>query len=809
MQTANALNNIIRILFNPKIEAFKLFDFLIVKSDDNRYLAQITEIYDDKFDSSQNVAKLKIFYKISENNEVMPYDNFTPNKECEIVKIKQEEVENFINMDKETFIFATNAKNQMSLNIQYDFFDNNPIILADKIECANTISLNIAKKLSEKKHSIIIDSTGVIEHDCAKKIVANKDIRIPLNFSTIDFVFDRCLSNASLEFQATAGAIINEIKNFARKQTSGFIPFNAFLRVILEQYKATPYPELKVLIIKMKKYQMNEIFARYKRDVENLFKAIEKNPVVIIDISTVDVNWQKAYLEYLTDALNEEIYLITRINEENCDIDLINKIYNKKPNIGFIPMVSYNYKKLPSLMQYCKNYILMPTLYQRNDFLDANFALANLISDGCILFGENTDNFLYLAQDYELLTQEKRKNYKKIVISMINKEEQEELANKNLGNKGDYFENQKTDSQKLIDELSTLEEENNKKLEQETASEEEFTEIENPTTENTKDEFDEITAKPSEEENISKEETEEQTKEEPKEEVKEQDLVDTNSICLDDISNSTETSEEIQKTEEKEETEKINDNFKDILEDTNSKNTNTQSSTDNKPEKEEEISIKEETPKNTDDDDVLEFSLDEDEVEVPTETKEEKNTDTNEDLVFSGDSPKKENKDELALANDKETEEEKMELSDEELDFFQLAQETNNEQENPQNSEELDLFQVAADSLDDSFKDIINTKSETEKQTINIDKDTKIDEKILEAGEEKKENLPIFKEEIKDESLNEQEYEVGNKVYHDNYGNGTVIKILKYEGRQLLQIDFEEAGKKTLEPRIANIKLVE
>ena len=64
MQTANALNNIIRILFNPKIEAFKLFDFLIVKSNENRYLAQITEIYDDKFDSSQNVAKLKIFYKI-------------------------------------------------------------------------------------------------------------------------------------------------------------------------------------------------------------------------------------------------------------------------------------------------------------------------------------------------------------------------------------------------------------------------------------------------------------------------------------------------------------------------------------------------------------------------------------------------------------------------------------------------------------------------------------------------------------------------------------------------------------------------
>ena len=56
MQVTNALNNQIRILFNPNVEAFRLFDFLVVKSLEDRYLAQIIEIYDDKFDASQNVA---------------------------------------------------------------------------------------------------------------------------------------------------------------------------------------------------------------------------------------------------------------------------------------------------------------------------------------------------------------------------------------------------------------------------------------------------------------------------------------------------------------------------------------------------------------------------------------------------------------------------------------------------------------------------------------------------------------------------------------------------------------------------------
>ena len=31
MQVANAVNNSIRILFNPRVEDFKLFDFLMVK----------------------------------------------------------------------------------------------------------------------------------------------------------------------------------------------------------------------------------------------------------------------------------------------------------------------------------------------------------------------------------------------------------------------------------------------------------------------------------------------------------------------------------------------------------------------------------------------------------------------------------------------------------------------------------------------------------------------------------------------------------------------------------------------------------
>ena len=760
MQVANTTNNTIRILFNPRVEDFRLFDFLVVKSDDNRYVAQIIEIYDDKFDASQNVAKLKLFYRINENNEVMPYDNFTPNKECEISKVKQEEIEAFINNDKDTFILGTNVKNLCGLNVQYNFFNNNPIVLADKIENANAITLNLAKKLSEKRNTVIIDTTGVLECEGVKKINAIKNFKLPLNYSTIDHVFNRCLFDASLEFQAIGGEIINEIKKFAKKQEDNFIPFNLLTRVLIQQYKATPYPELKLLLVRLKKYQMDEIFARTKNEKESLFKAVEKNPITIIDLSNIDSYWQKTYLDYIVSDIEKEIYLITRINDEHFDVDLVNKIYNKKKNIKFIPNVSYSYKKLPSVMQYCKNYILMPSLVQRTDFLDANFALSNLISDGCIIFGQNTDNFLYMIKDYELEIQEKRKNYRKIALTLVQQD-----AQQNLGEKGDYFVNKEkeelTDSQRLIQELSEFEanrqEEIRQQQEEEKAgikkvAQETFEDIENP--------------------NFAK---------------KSEDILEDKNINEDVL---------LQDEEQK-------DTDEDHFQNLNMQN-NDSYFEDNKDEQEQQQETQEEVVE------VLQ-----EEVSIQTEVIEESFEEKTEEV-------KKEAEDELPILQDEEQEEfiqkenetqedefseeeQDMELSDDELDFFQMAQESEEEYEDVDESDDIDLSAIADESIDNNFEQIINTKNQQKVSTIEMEDNTKISADIIENSAQK-ENLPIFKEE-KTEQTDVFVYKVGNIIMHKKYGKGTVVKTIKYEERQLLQIEFEEAGKKLLDPKVADIKL--
>ena len=767
MQVSNTLNNEIRILFNPKVEAFKLFDFLMVKSNSDRYIAQIIEIYNDKFDASQDVARLKLFYKISKDNEVMPYDNFTPNKECEIIKIKQEDIETFLNVNKETFVFGTNSKTSEPLNIQYDFFNKNAVVIADKVDYANSLSISLAKKLSAKKHSIIIDSTGILEFDEAKKIKASKDFKLPLNYLTIDFIFDRCLSDATLEFQASCRAIINEIKKFARNQEHEFIPFNTFTRVLMEQYKATPFPELKLLIARLKNYQMDEIFARNKKDYENLFKAIGKNEITMIDLSSISAFWQKVFLEYIIDGIKDEVYLITRVNDENCDVDLINKVYCNKQNIKFIPNVSYNYKKLPSIIQYCKNYILMQSLYQRTDFLNANFALANLAAQDCILFGENTDEFLYLAKDYEIKNSQKKTQYRKIALSLLDDEEenipfQEEII-------------QEHDTKKLLDELNKFDEERGVTNQVSTEDLEEFEEEtpkENKPAVEEKDYFEGI---------ASPEKVDDTTKSSSK---------DTFSELADTDSKLENTSGEISENNAPEEESKGID-LSALAEEESKDKTPPQE--DTKQEDTPELQLDDNSLDA--DSDILELFQDEETLEIKEDNKELENI-----------SEKKEEKPEEKI---QETTSE-TDISDDELDFFQLASKDSSEENkavpsqenNEANDEEIDFNNVVNESIDDNFKNILNSNTVGEPQGIKLDKDVILNSNLAQQQEE---GLPIFKEEIEED--NETSFKKGDRIIHGTYGKGAVIKVLQHEQRQFIQVKFETAGVKFLDPKIANITL--
>ena len=67
-------------------------------------------------------------------------------------------------------------------------------------------------------------------------------------------------------------------------------------------------------------------------------------------------------------------------------------------------------------------------------------------------------------------------------------------------------------------------------------------------------------------------------------------------------------------------------------------------------------------------------------------------------------------------------------------------------------------------------------------------------------------SLPIFKNNEADEDIPGYDFAEGMKVSHEKYGTGNILKVVKYSNRCLLQIEFENSGKRLLDPKIAKIK---
>ena len=399
MQIIQTINDTIRILFSPLDEDFKLLDFLLVQEADNKYLAQIIEIYDDKYDASQNVARVKLFFKVSDKGEVSGYDHFTPSKECEIKKIKREEILTFINEDKESLTIGLDYQSAEPFDINLDFLKNNLVIFADKLDHSNNISVQIASTLSRyKKHSVIFDFSGTLEIKTAKKLKITKDIKLPLDFYTINYIWEKGLATASLETQAICREIFNEVQTFAKNVPEGFIAFDKFLKVVEAQYNATPIIELTVLLNKLKGYQKDNIFANSKSDFNKIQESCKENDITIIDFSELKTTWHKEFCEFVIRNV-KNAFVFTRLNEINTDVDLINFIYDKNPDIYFIPSISYTFSKMPHIIERADNFVLLPTLNPRRDFGAANFELSSISQDECILFGKNTENFIFTIKN--------------------------------------------------------------------------------------------------------------------------------------------------------------------------------------------------------------------------------------------------------------------------------------------------------------------------------------------------------------------------------------------------------------------------
>jgi len=131
-------------------------------------------------------------------------------------------------------------------------------------------------------------------------------------------------------------------------------------------------------------------------------------------------------------------------------------------------------------------------------------------------------------------------------------------------------------------------------------------------------------------------------------------------------------------------------------------------------------------------------------------------------------------------------------------------------EEKEEEKEDISLKELAQKSIEARFDEVIK---ETRKPEINNKNQLKINENITidindikNKDDSTQSTLPIFKNNEEEEDAPEYNFVEGMKVTHEKYGAGSIIKVVKYSNRCLLQIEFEQTGKRLLDPKIAKIK---
>ena len=78
---------------------------------------------------------------------------------------------------------------------------------------------------------------------------------------------------------------------------------------------------------------------------------------------------------------------------------------------------------------------------------------------------------------------------------------------------------------------------------------------------------------------------------------------------------------------------------------------------------------------------------------------------------------------------------------------------------------------------------------------------------ILQTKESTTTSVPVYDADIPQEDLVESDsFEQGDTVIHAKYGTGIVEKMIKYGAKTLYSINFDNVGRRLLDPTLTEIK---
>lgn len=826
MRILEARESFIKIESNEHI---KLSTFLQIKDQNKSYIAQVIKVQKVN-DKILAYAKLLYLY----DGELKTYDGLVPQNDAEISLFSFDKLSSTFNII-EPILTGKFIENRENVFIDKMAFDKKTIISAETPEFFETVITNIKQELSKTSKVFVVDMQGVIS---SQKFVAGKDFRLPLNTDSLEFMYEDCLNDTTSDSKNLIKEIFKDLSDYSK--TVPFLPFGALKSIVDDMVDKSHVFKLLVLKNKLNKFDKMGYFAVNQTDAENINKILAMNSA-FIDLSKLDLIFQNRYLETIYNSLEDNSYVIV-IASNNISKKNLKTILTKQ-NVASTFVTHPRFKYINEIKSMFKNYIIEPTFTNNEVFKAYSTFLNSMVSTTYLLTGECT-NYLPLISIVEKNPEEVKLD--KQIKEVVSQEFLEELAEIDSGEASDCY----------VEEIVIEKDEQTEAIDKKS----------NELIEKIAEDFND---KPQSGLSLFEDEQDDDDEvadaveitEEVIEEAVSSDLEDDSKSLIEDFE---ENIEELEDCEDEqvvvlENVSQSNDDYHTMVDDIKAIDVpqDIVEMTDAVEIEEEVISsstVDEISNEPLALDDVVDIQGDlsnDDVIEIPENITDDIVED--EDIISQEDTDveitKLENVNEeksfnegldvISINDEEPAFEEIIELDESELndseiiveleDFDQMEVDESLDKEiiedvdkvfttikdNSLSDNDLDLIdELNSENDAESFDELSELQSEDEEldfvepiEEISDNSDFVAEKEVLETKKSMTSNVPVFDAEIPaEDTVQSDPIEQGDSVTHAKYGLGVVEKMIKYGNKTLFSINFDNVGRRLLDPTLTEIK---
>lgn len=399
MKVLEIKNNLVKIAYDVK-DNLVLSDFVILEDENTPYVAQIVNL---KADTAANFAIVKLLFTFNEEGILKSYNGSIPSLKASVSKLPSNELLDILPVERPVKL-GTLAQQEFVVRIDQSMFETNLVICSNKQENTNILLDNLIRQFEPAgQKTVIFDTNGEFEWE--KKVTFGSDFKLPLNYETINFIYENDLEDVDAASKAIIQDIFLEVQEYTKTLPEGFIPFDSFFSVVDQQYKETGITQLVLLKNKLLKYRDAEVFAQNLKDVLNLSIAVEKTDTVVLDISTLTPKLQNEVISYAYDVMSKikaPIYSFVKAENGTVTKKLLKKIVYGRNNVSTTVICGHEFKYLNELKHNAENLILFAPLSLQHDFASYNTFLNKLNADEYIVYGSLTQSIPLIVQLEEI-----------------------------------------------------------------------------------------------------------------------------------------------------------------------------------------------------------------------------------------------------------------------------------------------------------------------------------------------------------------------------------------------------------------------